>query len=190
VSALDPLPDSGSADADDLRRFFRRHAAAVAVVTATYEGAPLGLLVTSLASVSASPPLVSFNVSLTSSSRPALEVVDHLGFHVLAADQHGLADVFATKGADRFAAPTSWQPGPHGVPLLDGCAAVAVGRIEHRVPAGDHILVLARLLGVDSRDAAAPLLHHDGAYHRPVPWTGHSRRTGIRRERGRNLRSL
>jgi flavin reductase (DIM6/NTAB) family NADH-FMN oxidoreductase RutF len=171
MSLPQPAP---AATADDLRRVFRRHAAAVAVVTATFDGAPVGLLVTSLASVSATPPLVSFNVSLGSSSRPALEVAEHLGVHVLAAHQDRLADLFATKGADRFAAPTSWAPGPHGVPLLAGCAATAVAAVEQRIPAGDHVIVVARLLTAATSDDEPPLVHHDGGYlspghHRPRP---------------------
>jgi flavin reductase (DIM6/NTAB) family NADH-FMN oxidoreductase RutF len=157
------FPEAG---ADDLRRVFRRHAAAVAVVTTSHHDEPVGLLVTSLASVSAVPPLISFNVALESSSWPALREAEHIGVHVLDADQEELATRFARKGADRFAAPTSWQPGPHGTPVINGVAAWGVARIEQRVPAGDHVIVVARLLRADTRDDAPPLLHHDGQYRR------------------------
>jgi flavin reductase (DIM6/NTAB) family NADH-FMN oxidoreductase RutF len=160
---------SSGAGADDLRRFFRRHAAAVVVVTAAHQGDPVGLLVSSLASVSASPPLVSFNVSLVSSSWPALRVAEEIGVHVLGADQVELADRFARKGADRFSAPTSWRAGLHGVPVIEGTAAWSIARIEQRVPAGDHVIVVARLLQSDARDDVPPLVHHDGGYHRAVP---------------------
>jgi flavin reductase (DIM6/NTAB) family NADH-FMN oxidoreductase RutF len=157
---------SEPAGPDELRRIFRRYASAVAVVTATYRGQPVGLLVTSLASVSTTPPLVSFNVALNSSSWPAFQQVEHVGLHVLEAEQAELADRFARKGADRFAAPTSWRPGAYDVPVLDGCAAIAVAEIEQRIPAGDHVIVVARLLYADAWDEATPLLHHDGGYHR------------------------
>ena len=153
---------------DDLRRLFRRHAAAVAVITATHQGAPVGLLVTSLASVSAAPALVSFNVSVRASSWPALQDAVHLGVHVLEAEQEELATRFARSGADRFSAATGWQAGPFGVPVLEGVAAWSIAEIDRRIPAGDHVIVLARLLHVASQDDAVPLLHHDGAYHRPV----------------------
>jgi flavin reductase (DIM6/NTAB) family NADH-FMN oxidoreductase RutF len=156
----------GDAGPEDLRRVFRRHAAAVGVITASHRGAPVGLLVTSLASVSASPPLISFNVSRTSSSWAALEVAQHIGVHVLDAGQEDLAGRFARRGAERFSAPTSWRSGPHQTPLIDGVAAVAVAEIEQRVPAGDHVIVVARLLYVGTRDDATPLLHHDGEYRR------------------------
>jgi flavin reductase (DIM6/NTAB) family NADH-FMN oxidoreductase RutF len=149
---------------DDLRRVFRRHAAAVAIITASHGGFPVGLLVTSLASVSASPALISFNVARTSSSWPILAGAEHIGVHVLGADQSGLADRFALKGADRFLPPTSWQSGLHGVPLIDGVAAWAVAAIEKRFETGDHVIVVARLVHADARDGADPLVHHDGEY--------------------------
>ena len=153
-----------NAGPDELRRVFRRHAAAVAVITTSHQGSPVGLLVTSLASVSASPPLISFNVAHTSSSWPALAGAEHIGVHVLGVDQEGLADRFARKGADRFSAPTSWRSGPHGTPLIDGTAAWAVAAVEQRFEAGGHVIVVARLLHADARDDVDPLVHHNGEY--------------------------
>jgi flavin reductase (DIM6/NTAB) family NADH-FMN oxidoreductase RutF len=167
---LAPALDDGP---DRLRRLFRRHAAGVAVVTTAVEQGPVGLLVTSLSSVSAAPPLLSFNVSLGSSSWPALQRVEHLGIHVLAAGQIELADRFARKDVDRFASPTVWQPGPHGVPLLAGAAAHAVTRIRDRFPAGDHVIVVAEVLAVAVDEGERPLVHHDGAFHHPVLASGH-----------------
>lgn len=139
----------------------------------------MGLLVTSLASVSTVPPLVSFNVARTSSSWPALQACEHLGLHVLAHDQEELAGRFALKGADRFTAATGWHPGPFRVPLLEGVAARSVAEVEQRIPAGDHVIVLARILDVDTRDDLAPLLHHDGAYHRVVRTTSNISRLSV-----------
>jgi flavin reductase (DIM6/NTAB) family NADH-FMN oxidoreductase RutF len=168
-----------SAGPESLRRLFRRHAAAIAVITADHEGAPVGLLVTSLSSVSSTPPLISFNVSLGSSSWPALNAATHVGVHLLDAHQTDLADRFARKGADRFSAPTSWAAGKHDVPLIDGVAARSVAVVERRFDVADHVIVVARLLEAEVDDQAAPLVHHDGRYHHahPVPVEA-LRRTG------------
>jgi flavin reductase (DIM6/NTAB) family NADH-FMN oxidoreductase RutF len=122
-----------------------------------------------LASVSASPPLISFNVARSASSWPALAVAQHICVHVLDADQEDLAERFARSGADRFSAPTSWRPGPHGAPVIDGAAAWAVADVRHRFAVGDHVIVVARLLHGDARDQAEPLVHHDGRYWRVSP---------------------
>lgn len=164
-----PFETSDCAGPDDLRRVFRRHASGVAVITTSHRRRPVGLLVTSLASVSAAPPLISFNVALSSSSWPALEQNDDVGVHVLAADQTGLAGVFARPGADRFGPPTAWQSGPSDVPVLEGCVSWSLARVQQRVYAGDHVIVVARLLRVETHEDRRPLLHYDGAYHHATP---------------------
>jgi hypothetical protein len=78
------VPEGGP---DDLRLLFRRHAAAVALVTTSCPGSPVGLPVTSLAPV------------------------------------------------------------------------------EQRVKAGDHVILIVRLLHTNAQEGAAPLVHHDGQYH-------------------------
>jgi flavin reductase (DIM6/NTAB) family NADH-FMN oxidoreductase RutF len=164
-----PFETSDCAGPDDLRRVFRRHAAGISVVTTSHLRRPVGLLVNSLASVSATPPLVSFNVALTSSSWPALEQNDDIGVHVLAAEQADLATLFARSGADRFGAPTVWAPGPNDVPVLDGCVSWSLARVQQRVYAGDHVILVARLLKVETHEERKPLLHYDGAYHHATP---------------------
>jgi flavin reductase (DIM6/NTAB) family NADH-FMN oxidoreductase RutF len=171
-AAGSPSPAGAGAAPEDLRRLFRRHAAAVAVVTATDDGGPVGLLVTSLVSVSTAPPLLSFNVSRGSSSWPALERADHIAVHVLNDDQADLADRFARKGAPRFDPPTRWREGPHGLPLIDGTAATSIAQVTDRISAGDHVIVLARLLHIHAEEGTHPLVHHDGSYHRAVPLAG------------------
>jgi flavin reductase (DIM6/NTAB) family NADH-FMN oxidoreductase RutF len=164
-SASPVAPDLPQTTAEELRAVFRRHAAGVAIVTAAGGSAPVGFTATSLASVSARPPLLSFNIARTSSSWPVVSLARHVGVHVLTDRQEELAARFATTGADRFGSPTVWRPGPRRVPVLAGCAAWMVGVVEQRVAAGDHVIVVTRLLyaGVDA-PAGGPLIHHDGRY--------------------------
>jgi flavin reductase (DIM6/NTAB) family NADH-FMN oxidoreductase RutF len=158
--------------ADGLRRAFRRHAAGVAVVTANGPAGPVGLTVTSLASASADPPTLSFNVACTSSSWPVLSVVRYVGVHLLADGQTGLAERFARSGIDRFSAPTVWSPGPYRVPVLDGCVGWMVAAVGQRFVVADHAIVVARVLHLDVDDAAQPLVHQDGAFRRLVAAKG------------------
>lgn len=157
--------DRPTASSEDLRLAFRRHAGAVAVITAAGASGPVGFTASSLASVSVDPPLVSFNIARSSSSWPAVSVASHLGVHVLAEDQRDLAERFAAKGVERFAAPTRWTPGPFRVPLLEDVAARLVVTPHQQVRAGDHILVVARVVHADATEGAVPLIHHDGGFH-------------------------
>ncbi len=160
------MPSDLLATPDLLRSVFRRHAAGVAVITALGETGPVGFTATSLASVSAEPPMLSFGVGTGSSSWPAIAAADHVGVHILGEHQQELAATFARSGADRFAAPTAWREGPEGVPLLDGVLAWLVARVVARVPAGDHRLVLAEVQQGDPAGTGRPLLYHQGRFHR------------------------
>lgn len=151
---------------DLLRSVFRRHAAGVAVITARGETGPVGFTATSLSSVSAEPPLLSFGVGTGSSSWPAIAVTGHVGVHILGEHQQELASTFARSGADRFAAPTRWREGPEGVPVLDGVLAWLVARVVARVPAGDHRIVIAEVVHGDSTGDGRPLLYHQGRFGR------------------------
>lgn len=162
-------PDGGP---ERLSRLFRRHAAGVAVVTVPADDGPVGLLVTSLSPVSARPPMLSFAVDLGSPRWPALRDAGYLGVHLLAAGQIELAERFSRTDADAFAAPTRWQPGPHGVPLVDGCAAWAVAAVRDRHPAGDHVILVADVLAVAVDAGERTLIRHEGAFH-PVTAAGH-----------------
>ena len=153
------------ASAEDLRRTFRRHAAGVAVFTPNSASGPVGFTVTSLASVSADPPRVSFNIAHTASSWPAISLTRYVGIHLLGAEQADLAARFARSGADRFAEPTVWAPGPRRVPVIDGCVSWLVGAVEDRLAVGDHSIIVVKVLHLGGReDVAAPLLYHDGAF--------------------------
>ncbi|MFF1449184.1 flavin reductase family protein [Streptomyces sp. NPDC058274] len=153
------------ASPDLLRSVFRRHAAGVAVITAQSERGPVGFTATSLASVSAEPPLISFGIGTGASSWPAVSEADHVGVHILGEHQQELAGTFARSGADRFGEPTRWREGPEGVPVLDDVLAWLVCRVVARVPAGDHRIVLAEVSLGDPSGAGSPLLYHQGRFN-------------------------
>lgn len=152
------------ASPDLLRSTFRRHAAGVAVITASGARGPVGFTATSLTSVSADPPMVSFGIGTGASSWPVVAEAEYVGVHILGEHQGDLAATFARSGADRFGATTAWSSGPEGVPVLDGVLAWLVCRIVGRVPAGDHRIVLAEVVLGDPAGAGRPLLYHQGRF--------------------------
>ncbi|MFJ8074174.1 flavin reductase family protein [Streptomyces sp. NPDC096176] len=159
-------PDLGTArlaSPDLLRSVFRQHAAGVAVITAG-GSRPVGFTATSLTSVAADPPLISFGVGTGSSSWPVVANAEHVGVHLLGEHQQELAATFARSGADRFAPPTSWRTGPEGVPVLDGVLAWMACRVVARVPAGDHRIVIAEAVVGDPAGGGRPLVYHQGRF--------------------------
>ncbi|RIV37559.1 flavin reductase family protein [Micromonospora radicis] len=160
-----PIDDLSAVDADaeEIRNLLRHQASTVTVVTAP--GAPaVGFTATSFTSVSLDPPVVSFCVNNGSSSWPTVATARHVGVHLLAHHQQGLADTFATSGIDRFAAPTRWRTGPAGVPILDGTLAWLLCRVIDRVTVGSHAIVLAEPELIRRAQAGSPLLYHRGRY--------------------------
>ncbi|MDN3025762.1 flavin reductase family protein [Streptomyces sp. S.PB5] len=164
MTATPELRTPQLASPDLLRSVFRRHAAGVAVITADGERGPVGFTATSLTSVSAEPPLLSFGIGVGASSWPAISEAEHVGVHILGEHQRELAATFARSGADRFGAPTAWYEGPEGVPVLDDVLAWLVCRVVARVPAGDHRIVLAEVLLGDPAGPGRPLLYHQGQF--------------------------
>ncbi|MFE7579863.1 flavin reductase family protein [Streptomyces sp. NPDC057521] len=163
MTASPGLGETRTASPELLRSVFRRHAAGVAVITAAGER-PVGFTATSLNSVAAEPPLVSFGVGTASSSWPVLAEAEHVGVHILGEHQQELAATFARSGADRFGLSTFWRSGPEGVPLLDDVLAWLVCRVVARVPAGDHHIVIAQVVEGDPVGAGRPLVYHQGRF--------------------------
>jgi flavin reductase (DIM6/NTAB) family NADH-FMN oxidoreductase RutF len=156
---------SATVDAPLFRQIFRRHAAGVAVVTTDAGRGAAGVTVTSLASLSAEPPLLSFSVATTGSTWPHLRDASTAVVHLLGAAHASLAHTFATSGIDRFAAPTNWHRLSTGEPVLDDAAAWLRVSIQHRHPAGGAHLIIGRIEEAGLAERGAPLLYHDGSYH-------------------------
>ncbi|MEU5954524.1 flavin reductase family protein [Streptomyces sp. NPDC047525] len=165
MTATPDLRTPQLASPDLLRSVFRQHAAGVAVITAQGPSGPVGFTATSLVSVSAEPPMLSFGIGTGASSWPAVSEAEHVGVHILGEHQLDLATTFARSGADRFGAGTRWYEGPEGVPVLDGTLAWLVCRVAARVPAGDHRIVLAEAVVGDPAGAGRPLLYHQGRFN-------------------------
>lgn len=142
--------------------FTHAMAAAVAAVTVVTTDGPagrFGLTVSSMASVSADPPMLLVSINRRSPILDAIRANGVLGVNVLGVHQAQLADTFA--GRPRSGAPydfggASWQPASSGVPLLADAAARFDCGVSMVVPAGTHALVIATV--TEAHRCAAPAL--------------------------------
>ncbi|MGC5030694.1 flavin reductase family protein [Micromonospora sp. DT229] len=155
-----------------------RQVAMVAVVTAVARNTrsaglrePLraGFTATSFTTVSVRPPRVSFCYDTTTPVAAVLDRAEHVGVHLLAANQTEAAAVFGTVGVDPFAAYPYWESGPFGLPLLTGVPGRMLCRVVHRVPTGDQTLVIAEPLALSVGIDGDPLLHHRGSHATATP---------------------
>ena len=135
----------------------------VTVLTTRHEGRPVGVTISSFASVSLDPPLVLLCLSRTSASLPAFAVGRPVVVNILGSEHAGLARRFASRVEDRFAGVPS-SPDARGVPVLDGTAAWVAGTVDRVDDAGDHVLLLVRV-DEAGRNEVPPLLYHSGTMH-------------------------
>jgi flavin reductase (DIM6/NTAB) family NADH-FMN oxidoreductase RutF len=117
--------------------------APVTVVTTTHEVAAYGATVSSFASLSLEPPLVTIALDRRSALLAHILAVGRFGVNLLGHNQEDLATLFARHGADRFAE-TGWHL-DHGLPRLDGAAGWVVCGVHSVVPGGDHELILGHV---------------------------------------------
>jgi flavin reductase (DIM6/NTAB) family NADH-FMN oxidoreductase RutF len=161
-SSVESVPGR-DVDQDLFRGLFSRHAVGVAIITADV-GKPAGFTATSLVSVSVEPPLLSFNVSRGASCWPTIEAAGYVGVHLLAEGQHELAATFSRSGADRFGPETAWRRGLFGVPIIEGAVGWMVCRVQARIMAGDHAVVIGEVVRAHYVDELGPLVYHRGRF--------------------------
>jgi flavin reductase (DIM6/NTAB) family NADH-FMN oxidoreductase RutF len=151
------------------KRVFRRHPAGVAVITARKpDGTPVGFTATSVSSLAAIPPLVSFNMARVSSAWPAMEGTDHVLVHMLGVDDKELALKMAGPAEERFAG-DHWGPGPHELPLLKDVPAWMLGRIVERVPVANNAVVVIEVEIGELGEYEQGLIYAERKYHRLGP---------------------
>jgi flavin reductase (DIM6/NTAB) family NADH-FMN oxidoreductase RutF len=135
----------------------------------------VGTTVSSVMSVSASPPLLA--VGLTAAGYPAevLQDVGSCGLTVLAADHAIVASRFSSAGrpsARHLLESVPWTRAPASDAIvLDGGLAALDCRLDRMIEAGDHLLALLAVSAVLSTRTAPPLLRLRGRY---VDESGHA----------------
>ncbi|TNC28053.1 flavin reductase family protein [Amycolatopsis alkalitolerans] len=156
----DPVDDAS------MRHVMGAFPSGVTVLTTCAGEHPVGMTISSFASVSIDPPLLLQCVSRSAGCLPAYRIGRPVVVNVLACDQAGLARRFAGRHEDRFAGVAfGFEAG--GAPVLDRTAAWAGGTVDRIYDAGDHVILLIRVREVRRSDRK-PLLYHSG---RMYDWT-------------------
>jgi 3-hydroxy-9,10-secoandrosta-1,3,5(10)-triene-9,17-dione monooxygenase reductase component len=138
----------------------------VTVITAATAQGPAGLAVGSFFSVSLEPPLVAFCAAKTSNSWPKIADTGHFAVNVLAEDQEEVSRVFASKAVDKFEG-IGYRPSPGtGAPVLSDVLAWIDCEIDTVHEAGDHWIVVGRVLDLEVGHEGAPLVFFRGGYAR------------------------
>ncbi|MBO4256212.1 flavin reductase family protein [Streptomyces griseorubiginosus] len=151
-------------DTSTLRRTFGCFPTGVAAVCAEVDGEQVGMAVSSFTSVSLSPPLVSVCIGKDSSTWPKLRQASAVGVSVLSATHDLAGRQLASRTGNRFEGLTTTTT-ESGALHLEDAVALFECRIHEEVPAGDHIIVLLRVLALAAQPLTPPLVFHGSRFH-------------------------
>jgi 3-hydroxy-9,10-secoandrosta-1,3,5(10)-triene-9,17-dione monooxygenase reductase component len=134
-----------------------RFASGVTVVSGMEEEEPVGFTCQSFISLSADPPFVAVAPARTSTSWPRIARAGSFCVNVLNDRQMALGRNFAVSGGPKFEG-VAWRPAPAtGSPLIEGSLAWVDCRVELVHDAGDHELIIGKVLELGTGEGS-PLL--------------------------------
>ncbi|MFI7583445.1 flavin reductase family protein [Kocuria sp. M1N1S27] len=156
---------SHSIDQGLFRSTVGHYASGITIITGHDDQGPIGFTCQSFYSVSVDPPLVSFSVMRTSTTYPRIRDAGTFTVNILSRDQGAVSDQFARRGTDKWA-DIQWSRTEQGNPILDRSLAWLDCTIWAEHDAGDHIIVLGRVIGLGTSpgDHPDPLLYFQGRY--------------------------
>ncbi|HVO90951.1 MAG TPA: flavin reductase family protein [Casimicrobiaceae bacterium] len=124
----------------------------------------VGFTASSFNSVSLQPPLVLWNLAVSSAALSStFAAAQRYAINVLSASQQDIAMRFARRPhAERFR-DVSYRLGWSEAPLIDGCIAWIECRHYAQHRAGDHVIFIGEVVTVE-RAPGPPLVYHRGQF--------------------------
>jgi len=169
VRAIDPddIARTGAPTFEEahFRQVLGHFATGITIITTVDEDGPVGFTCQSFMSLSMDPPLVGFSPSRTSATWPRIEKTEHFCVNILSDRQEDVCRVFATKSQDKFSG-VGWRRGRTGAPVLHEVLGWIEASIQTVHDAGDHLLVVGRVLDLGMGQEGRPLLFYRGGYGR------------------------
>jgi len=137
----------------------------VAVVTAAGQGesSHIGITVNSFASVSLDPPLVLWAIERRSRRHAPFVAAQGFTVSILSANHRAVSARLAGAGEHSLDGLTL-MPTQLGPPALAGSLAVFECGREQAVEAGDHTILIGRVLRFHRPEQGAPLVYFQGRY--------------------------
>lgn len=148
-----------------LREAFGHLPSGVVAIAAEVGGVRIGMAASTFVPVSLDPPLVSFCVQNSSETWPRLKDLPAVGISVLGEAHHQAVRTLAAKTGDRFA-DVETVSSAAGAVFVHGTCLWLESTVENEVPAGDHTIVVLRLLEVTVHDASPPMVFHRSGFRR------------------------
>ncbi|MFT4919860.1 MAG: flavin reductase (DIM6/NTAB) family NADH-FMN oxidoreductase RutF [Zhongshania aliphaticivorans] len=153
-----------SLDPREFRNALGQYPTGVCVITANPEGyKPFGMTVNSFASVSLDPALVLWSLRNDSECLDAFNKSKMFTVNFLASDQVALSNAYSKKN-DHDLVPEQFRIGKSGAPVLRNCLTSFECETWARYDGGDHIIVVGKVIEMETKPGAKPLVFHAGKY--------------------------
>ncbi|WP_395104483.1 flavin reductase family protein [Actinomadura sp. SCN-SB] len=142
---------------NEVRRALGAFASGVTVITALHGGEPVGFACQSFASVSLEPPLVLFCADHRGRTWPRIRAAGRFCVNVLAHDQEDVVRRFGSSTGAKFDG-LEWDRSRWGAPALRGVLTRVHAEVGDVHPAGDHDVVIGRVLEVEVPGDQEPMI--------------------------------
>lgn len=162
-----PTPDIATGK---FRQVLGQYPTGVVVVTAVdADGTALGMTVGTFSSVSLDPPLVAFMPQKTSSSWAAIRAAGgRFCANIIGEEQENVCRQVATRKVDKLDG-IPWRLSAGGSPVIEGTVGYVDCIMDAVHDAGDHEIVIGRVLDLDVVSQTNPLLFFRGGYGSFLP---------------------
>jgi 3-hydroxy-9,10-secoandrosta-1,3,5(10)-triene-9,17-dione monooxygenase reductase component len=157
-----PVPDNTAIDAKRFRSVMGAFPTGIAVITTGWKGTLYGATINSLTSVSLEPCMLLVCTNEASATGAAIQNCGLFSVNILGQHQSGLSARFTGKQINRFDG-LAIAFSAEGLPLLEGAAAYLSCRVAAVHKAGDHDIILGKVLWGEEA-ACNPLVFHKGTY--------------------------
>lgn len=148
----------------EMRRAMGAFATGVTVVTGRDpDGGPVGFACQSFASVSLEPPLILFCADHKGRAWPRIRESGRFCVNVLAEDQTDLCGRFGSSKGRKYDG-LDWDLSRWGTPALPGVLMRAHAQVYDVHAAGDHDVVIGRVLELETAAERRPMLFFRGRF--------------------------
>jgi 3-hydroxy-9,10-secoandrosta-1,3,5(10)-triene-9,17-dione monooxygenase reductase component len=150
-------------DTEQFKEAMGRFTTGITIVAGIEEDEPVGFTCQAFVSLSMDPPFVAVAPARTSTSWPRIARSGSFCVNVLGDHQQELCRGFAVSGGKKFEG-VAWRRSPaSGSPVIDGSIAWIDCDVELVHDAGDHELILGRVLDLGTAEGS-PLLFFRSRY--------------------------
>lgn len=153
-----------SCDQAEFRKALGHFVTGICIVTTGCEkNGALGVTVNSFCSVSLDPPLVLFCLKRTADSFAKVTANEYWGVNILTETQKHLSGRGTRKGGEVLA-PDEYTFKTFDVPILNENLSSLICRRESEIIAGDHSIIVGRVMEISCTPDKKPLVHYHKAY--------------------------